>query len=156
MHLPQGYAEYAGLPADTSKVLRLHKGQYGLKQSNRGWNQVFTRFMKEYGFKASEADPCLFVKQDPSNSSFLAIAVYVDDIIVVSSSDSKGLEAMQHFKNKVSQRFKMTDLGALTWFLGMEIKQHKDFSIDLNQTRYIEDCAAKYGVTNLPECLSRR
>ena len=89
---------------------------------------MFTRFMKGYGFKASEADRCLFVKQDPSNSSFLAIAVYVDDIILA----HKGVKLEDFISSFTGpDGFNSKHLGTLNRFLGMGIDQHDDYSFPL-------------------------
>lgn len=51
MKLPQGFK-----CSDPSKVLRLHKAVYGLRQAPRCWFSKLTDALKKYGFKHSYAD----------------------------------------------------------------------------------------------------
>lgn len=61
------------------KVCRLKKALYGLKQSPRAWFGRFLKFMRKIGYKKSDADHALFVK---NNGKVTALIVYVDDMVV--------------------------------------------------------------------------
>ena len=50
----------------------------------------------------------------------------------------RGQNLFDEFKTKFRQAFRASHLGKLDWFLGMGIDQHEDFSVDINQTAYIE------------------
>ena len=50
------------------------------------------------------------------------VLIYVDDIIVTSSSD----EAIIGLLKDLSADFSLKDLGDLHYFLGIEVKKHKD------------------------------
>jgi hypothetical protein len=54
MDPPQG----SDLPS--SKVLRLRKSLYGLKQSPRCFNKAFDKWLREQGFKVAKTEPCLY------------------------------------------------------------------------------------------------
>ena len=54
MEQPEGFDQ------DKSKVCRLQKGLYGLKQAGRVWNLDFDKFLKGYGLTRSHNDPCLY------------------------------------------------------------------------------------------------
>ena len=45
-------------------VCKLNKSLYGLKQSPRCWNAVFTEYMEQAGFVQSSADSCVFVQTE--------------------------------------------------------------------------------------------
>ena len=59
--------------------------------------------MESSGFKQSVADPCIFVKRKKDN--FAIIAVYVDDLIIVTQDE----EMMREIKKSLTMRFKIKD-----------------------------------------------
>ncbi|CAL8116452.1 unnamed protein product [Prunus armeniaca] len=60
MSQPQGFFD----PLYPHHVCRLDKSLYGLKQAPRAWNERFTNYLPCIGFRTSQANPSLFVKQD--------------------------------------------------------------------------------------------
>lgn len=61
------------------------------------------------------------------------ISLYVDDIIYTSSSSTM----LQDFRTDMMQTFKMTDLGLVNHFLGLEVKQDEK-GMFIRQRSYIE------------------
>ena len=112
-----------------------------MKQSGRNWNCVLSDFLYEIGFKKSKVDPCLFIYSKESDKTIFVI-VWVDDIIVSGSS----MKAVESIKDALKKRFKMKDLGNLSWFLGIEF-QVKDSGIFMSQSRYIKSILLKYGMS---------
>lgn len=47
---------------DKDLLCRLHKLLYGLKQSAKCWNERFNTFLKQIGFRQSNADPCAYFR----------------------------------------------------------------------------------------------
>ena len=143
--MPEGYKQYNSSGGE--KVLKLKRGLYGLKQSPRQWNKTLVGVLcGECGLTQSKSDDCLFIMEN--SSDYLVCAVYVDDIVVVGSN----MDSINNLKERMFSRFKMTDLGELKWFLGMEIKRDYDNStLTINQTKYINDAAEKFDVTEMPK-----
>jgi hypothetical protein len=81
------------------------------------------------GYKTSQADPSLYVKSH--GSSFTALLVYVDDIVLAGTS----MEEIKSVKLFLDQQFKIKDLGQLRFFLGLEIARSSS-GIFLNQRKY--------------------
>ena len=52
-----------GFDAPNGHVMRLDKALYGTKQGARLFHQKFRKDLIKWGFKASSADPCCFVKR---------------------------------------------------------------------------------------------
>ena len=146
LELPEGYAKWKG--CSKKKVLRILKGLYGLKQSGRSWNKTIEEtFIKDLGFKRFESDICLFKKVVDGQDVY--IALYVDDLIIAAPNTKQGLKALAKVKGQLRDKYSMTDLGKLQWFLGMKINQSDDCaSVSIDQSRYIEDVAKKFGVEN--------
>ena len=111
MRQPQGFEQYGANGEEL--VCNLKKSIYGLKQASRNWNETIDQWMREYGLKATRADTYVYVKT--SGQDILVILVWVDDLIIAGSN--KGIVA--EFKAAISRRFKMKDLGALKWILGV-------------------------------------
>ena len=76
--------------------------------------------MISFGFWKSLSEVTLNVKK--TNSDILMISLYVDDLLVIGSN----AQQVKEFKQKMIQAFEMTDLGLMTYFLEMEIKQNKN------------------------------
>jgi histone deacetylase 1/2 len=72
------------------------------------------------------------------------ILIYVDDIIIVSSSDKATDKLIQN----LNKDFAVKDLGPLEYFLGVEVKPHRD-GILLSQRRYALDLLKK---ANMEKC----
>ena len=49
----------------------------------------------------------------------LMVSLYVNDLLVTGSS----MEQIDNFKKEMKSVFEMTDLGRITFFLGMEVQQ---------------------------------
>lgn len=130
MELPLGYGvERDKRNSGARLVCKLHKSIYGLKQASRQWNAKFTEFMLQSGFTQSKADYTLFSKG--SGKTFIALLVYVDDIIITGPSSIQ----LQAFKNELSKAFRLKDLGPLKFFLGLEIARSRD-GISVSQRKY--------------------
>lgn len=84
---------------------------YGLKQAPKAWYSRLSTKLKELGFSPSKADTFIFFYN--KNGTMIFLLVYVDEIIVASSS----LEATQVLLNLRSD-FALKDLGELTMSLG--------------------------------------
>ena len=130
MDLPLGYK----VPSQTSNssgklVCQLHKSIYGLKQASRQWYSKFSQAMINFGFHQSKSDYSLFTKG--SGSSFIALLVYVDDIIITCPS----VEHIDSLKELLYNQFKLKDLGSLKYFLGLEIARSAA-GIVLSQRHY--------------------
>lgn len=128
MHLPLGYLS-KGEKLLAKTVCKLHRSLYGLKQVSRQWFSKFSIVLLENGFIQSSADCSLFIKT--GSSYFLALLVYVDDIIIISNA----LEEVRLFKVFLNEKFKLKDLGNLKFFLGLEVARNKT-GISVSQRHY--------------------
>ena len=126
---PKGY-EVRGENGE-KLVCKLNKSLYGLKQSGRNWNNMLDMYLKNEGFEQSQADPCVY--QRSGDDSKVVIIVWVDDIIIAASDEA----TLQSVKHSLSSRFKMKDLGKLSWFLGIQFVCEEG-RISMNQTKYLE------------------
>ena len=77
MDAPPGFCENLG-----TKVCKLKKSFYGLKQSPRAWFGKFTQFVKSQGYSQGQGDHTIFFKHSQDGKISILI-VYVDDIILI-------------------------------------------------------------------------
>jgi hypothetical protein len=84
------------------------------------------------GFLASKADISLFIFN--KGGVHMYILVYVDDIIIVSSSSS----ATHRLLSQLQADFAVKDLGTLNYFLDIEV-HHTSHGLLLTQQKYIKD-----------------
>ncbi|GJY95026.1 ribonuclease H-like domain-containing protein [Tanacetum coccineum] len=113
---------------------------YGdLEEAPRQWNAKLTTTLIENGFSQSKYDYSLYTKSD--KGVFLALLVYVDDIIITGNSVSE----IEKFKVFLKSKFMIKDLGKLKYFLGIEVVDN-DKGICLNQRKYVLDLLYEYGM----------
>jgi histone deacetylase 1/2 len=113
MHQPPGYVDQ-WYPR---YVCKLDKAIYGLKQAPRAWHARLSGKLKALGFVPSQSDASLFYYNKGRYTLF--VLVYVDDIIVASSSPT----ATTALLVDLQQDFALKDLGDLHYFLGIEVKR---------------------------------
>ena len=121
-----------------NKVCKLVKALYGLKQSPRVlYNNTLAAYLKELGFEPIAADLSVF-----TNGTTL-VAIYVDDILIAGADKAD----IQRLKDKLNQKFEMTDLGACTYYLGMTVSRDRANRIlRLGQTGYTEKFLADHNM----------
>ena len=121
------------------KVYKLKRALYGLRQAPRAWNIKLNQILKGLGFERCSKEPSLYRKEE--NDDILVVVVYVDDLLITESS----LELIQDFKEEMTTKFEMSDLGQLTYYLGIEVIQRKD-GIILKQNRYARKILEESGM----------
>ena len=100
--------------------------------------------MKKQNFRQSQSDRCIFIKEASQASSIKAIkiiAVYVDDLIIITSNQNE----VDEVKGHLSKAFKMKDMESLHYCLGVNIEQTED-EIRLSQKKYIMKMIERYGL----------
>ncbi|GJX14057.1 ribonuclease H-like domain-containing protein [Tanacetum coccineum] len=107
-------------------------------QDPRQWNAKLTTTLAKHGFKQSKFDYSLYVKQ--SGESFVALLVYVDDIVITGNNDKE----IDEFKKFLSSKFLIKDLGKLKYFFGIEVLEN-DKGLCMTQRKYCLELLHKYG-----------
>lgn len=122
---PEGFE----VKGEENKVYKLKKALYGLKQAPRAWNNKLNEILKGLSFEKCSKEHSLYRRKDRNH--FLIVAVYVDDLLVTGSNVKMIIE----FKEQMATKFEMSDLGRLTYYLGIEVLQTNG-CIMLRQERY--------------------
>ena len=125
VHQPPGFV----VAGQEDKVYRLHKALYGLRQAPRAWNAKLDSTLKKKGFRQSNHEAAIYRRG--SGNSLLLVGVYVDDLIITGAKE----QDVESFKAEMKATFEMSDLGLLSFYLGIEVQQSTD-GITLRQTHY--------------------
>ncbi|KAL0446187.1 UNVERIFIED_CONTAM: Retrovirus-related Pol polyprotein from transposon RE1 [Sesamum latifolium] len=134
MEPPEGYPK-----AQSGQVCLLKRSLYGLKQASRQWNIEFTSKLEEFDFRQSSHDYCLFVKG--SGSSFIALLVYVDDVLLTGAS----LINLNEVKHYLDSLFTIKDLGFAKYFLRLELARSPQGTC-ITQSKYLRDIITDCGL----------
>ncbi|XP_071687289.1 uncharacterized mitochondrial protein AtMg00810-like [Rutidosis leptorrhynchoides] len=93
----------------------------------------------ENGFTQSVSDNSLYVKD--SGDTFIALLVYVDDIVITGNSNGEIDKVKQFLKTK----FQIKDLRELKYFLGIEVLKNEK-GMCISQRKYCLDLLDEYGL----------
>jgi hypothetical protein len=121
------------------KVLKLKKAPYGLRQAPRAWNTKLDASLRDIGFTRCVNEHGLYTRG--LGAERLVVVVYVDDLVITGASPKEILA----FKEEMRHLFRMSDLGLLSFYLGIEVKQTGS-SISLCQAAYAKKLLEKVGL----------
>nr|GEV27394.1 hypothetical protein [Tanacetum cinerariifolium] len=99
------------------KVYKVVKALYGLHQAPRAWYGTLVNYLLENGFQRGKIDQTLFIKKQKA------------------------------FEKLMKDKFQMSLVGELTFFLGLQVKQKPD-GIFISQDKYVAEILRKFGLTD--------
>lgn len=94
------------------------------------------------GFEKSLSESTLYIKK--ADDEILVVSLYVDDVLITGRSK----ELIGKFKKEMKYVFQMTDLGRMTFFLGMQVHQKQNETF-LSQHKYAKEVLKKF---NMEKC----
>ncbi|GJT16168.1 putative ribonuclease H-like domain-containing protein [Tanacetum coccineum] len=124
------------------KVYKVEKALYGLHQVPRAWYETLSTYLLDNRFHRGQIDKTLFIKR--LKGDILLVQVYVDDIIFGSTKKS----LCDEFEQIMHNRFQMSSMGELTFFLGLQVKQKED-GIFISQDKYVGEILKKFGFSSI-------
>ncbi|GKA94773.1 putative ribonuclease H-like domain-containing protein [Tanacetum coccineum] len=125
---PPGFED----PNFPDRVYKVEKALYRLHQAPRAWYETLSTYLLDNGFQRGKTKKTLFIKRQKGD--ILLVQVYVDDIIFGSTKK----ELCFAFKKLTHEKFQMSSIGELTFFLGLQVKQKKD-GIFISQDKYVAE-----------------
>ncbi|GJZ77139.1 retrovirus-related pol polyprotein from transposon TNT 1-94 [Tanacetum coccineum] len=134
---PPGFIDFK----KSDHVYKLKKALYGLKQAPKAWYDRLKAFLIKHEYKMGMVDNTLFTKK--KNSNLIIVQIYVDYIIFGSTCQ----DMCDEFAKIMHAEFKMSMMGELNFFLGLQIKQMDD-GIFFKQSKYIKEMLKKFGLEN--------
>nr|GEU39413.1 retrovirus-related Pol polyprotein from transposon TNT 1-94 [Tanacetum cinerariifolium] len=127
-------------PDHPDKVYKVVKALYGLHQAPTAWYETLVNYLLENGFHKGKIDQTLFIKKQKGD--ILLVQIYVDDIIFGATNK----DLCKSFEKLMKDKFQMSSMGELTFFLGLQVKQKKD-GIFISQDKYVAEILKKFGLT---------
>ncbi|GJU34368.1 putative ribonuclease H-like domain-containing protein [Tanacetum coccineum] len=135
---PPGFKD----PDHPDKVYKVVKALYGLHQAPSAWYETSAKYLLGNGFKRGKIDQTLFIKKQKGD--ILLVQVYVDDIIFGSTNK----ELCTAFEKLIKDKFQMSSMGELTFFLGLQVTQKED-GIFISQDKYVAEILNKFNYTDV-------
>ncbi|GJW05048.1 putative ribonuclease H-like domain-containing protein [Tanacetum coccineum] len=135
---PPGFKD----PDHPDKVYKVVKVLYGLHQAPRAWYETLANYLLSNGFKRGKIDQTLFIKKQKGD--ILLVQVYVDDIIFGSTNK----ELCTGFEKLMKDKFQMSSMGELTFFLGLQVQQKED-GIFISQDKYVAEILKKFNYSDV-------
>nr|GEU63578.1 hypothetical protein [Tanacetum cinerariifolium] len=104
-------------PDYPDKVYKVVKAFYGLHQAFIAWYETLANYLLENGFQRGKIDLTLSTKK----------------------------ELCKAFEKLMNDKFQMSSMGELTFFLGLQVKKKND-EIFINQDKYVAEILRKFGL----------
>nr|GEV96015.1 hypothetical protein [Tanacetum cinerariifolium] len=111
---------------------------YGLHQAPIAWYETLSTYLLDNEFHRGRIDKTLFIRRHKDD--ILLVQVYADDIIFGSTKK----ELCNTFEKMMHEKFQMSSIRELTFFIGLQMKQKQD-GIFISQGKYVAEILKKYG-----------
>ncbi|KAL8116754.1 hypothetical protein AgCh_023059 [Apium graveolens] len=109
------------------------------EEAPRAWYSKLNQCLEGLNFVRCAYEQAVYMRR--MEKEMLIVGVYVDDLLVTGTN----LDSIREFKEQMAKNFDMSDLGKLTYYLGIEVKQGDGF-IQLKQTGYVKNILSKAGM----------
>jgi hypothetical protein len=133
---PRNVAEALGM--DPDQKYRIRKYLYGLPDAGRAYYQAYSSHLISSGYNRTISDPCLFVKLDGTNKTY--VWCHVDDTFVCCTREAD----LQVFQAAVRKKFKITVVNDVTEYLGIKISAMRNGDCKLTQPKLLKSVLEEY------------
>nr|GEW49829.1 putative ribonuclease H-like domain-containing protein [Tanacetum cinerariifolium] len=127
-------------PDFLDRVYKFEKALYGLHQAPRAWYETLSTYLWTIGFIEGKLTRPYSSKR--YKGDILMVQVYVDDIIFGSTKK----EICIGFEKLMHEKFQMSSIRELTFFLGLQVKQKKAGTF-ISQDKYVYEILKKFRFT---------
>ncbi|GJX13724.1 putative ribonuclease H-like domain-containing protein [Tanacetum coccineum] len=112
------------------------------EEAPRAWYETLSTYLLDNGFHRGQIDKTLFIRRHKDD--ILLVQVYVDDIIFGSTKKEMSTE----FEKLMHDKFQMSSMGELSFFLGLQVKQKSD-GIFISQDKYVAEILKKFDLASI-------
>ena len=132
--------QYKSFVNEKGEVLvKLKKALYGLRQSAKLWNDLFSNFILSLNFIRHPLDPCVFIHKN--NNILCLILVHVDDSLILCNDSVFATTVITAMRNRFTKI--KVETGKYFDYLGMGMNINEDGSITLKMDDYINKVLLK-------------
>ncbi|XP_020262360.1 uncharacterized protein LOC109838320 [Asparagus officinalis] len=131
--LPDGREVY--IPEWLPRIRSLYQ------QAPRAWIAKIDAYFQKNEFQQSPYEHSLYTKK--KDGDIMIICLYMDDMIFTSNNP----KMFEEFKKNMIKEFKMTDIGKMSYFLGVKVSQSKR-GIFISQKKYAKEILWKFNMSN--------
>nr|GEW76161.1 uncharacterized mitochondrial protein AtMg00810-like [Tanacetum cinerariifolium] len=110
--------------------------------AGRNYDDFAANYLLGNGFHRGKIDQTLFIKRQKGD--ILLVQVYVDDIIFGSTKK----ELCTEFERLMKDKFQMSSMRELTFFLGLQVKQKED-GIFIGHDKYVTEVLRKFNFSDV-------
>src|SRR5271155_4142035 len=90
------------------------------------------------------ADPCVFYIR--VGGDVVVLAIHVDDTPITGST----AKLVNEFKGRINEKFQITNLGSISWLLGLLIKRNRSMhTLYISQKSYIESIIRRFNLEDV-------
>ena len=114
-------------------ILVFNKALYGLKSSRKRWAEKFYDIIKDMRFMPSNADPCVWMRENKDLKCYEYIATSVDDLCIAAQDPGKIIQIL-----KEDYKVKVKGDGCLSQHLGADYTRDKDKTLVCQPKKYID------------------
>ena len=140
---PSGFVE----PGKEDWVCHLKKSLYGTKQAARQWYKKVHSTVTKNGFEECQSDNCVYIRR--IDSEFSILALYVDDLIIASTT----LLGVKMILDFLKCDFSIKELGELNYCLGIKVERiRNERKLFLSQKACIERVVERFGLSECKPC----
>jgi hypothetical protein len=118
-------------------TLVIFKALYGLRSSGLRWLERFSLCLRDMGFSASFADPCIWIRRAGDHYEY--IAVYVDDLAIASKNPADIIRALTE-----DHQFKLKGTGPIEFHLGCDFFRDEEGVLCFAPRKYIDKLIMSY------------
>lgn len=142
-----------GVPGIASRLYKLQKALYRLKQAHLAWHRKLCQGLTSMGFMELPSAPCVFKRKCGTLHAF--ILVYVDDLIIMAPTQ----EELDGIVKDLASLYEMRQSNNVELFLGVNIKWERPastmpVSLLMSQKVYTMSVLRRFGMQDSKPALT--
>nr|GEU43447.1 putative reverse transcriptase domain-containing protein [Tanacetum cinerariifolium] len=141
VYQPLGFED----PDFPDKFYKVEKVLYELHQAPRAWYETLSTYLWTMGFKVEKLIRLY------SSEGTKVISYWFKSMLMISSLVQLKMSCVLPFEKLMHDKFQMSFMGELTFFLGLQVKQKED-DIFISQDKYVAEILKKFRKSTTDGC----